>query len=370
MQGHGAVLRTSLHETVTPEFVNAAWSKVTDMSRSTLCENSAQALGNLMNVIDEMKLLADEQQQPKLAANEYQSEFVFGAKDLVLYALGGKCYCPSVDARRQPLLISSPKFRHAVGATTAGSPNDLPFLYENHADFAAIPSFFIMPGLMLQLTSPMLTTAITHCDVDLTKILHGEQYLEVFGPLPTSGRLQTRGKVIDVIDKRSGALVITQCDTYDEHGRLVVRNQSATFVVGAGNFGGKSTADAAVVATAAAPQNRKPDASVQLRTSVDQAALYRLSGDLNPLHIDPDFAVLGGQSQPILHGLCSLGFSVRAVLQAYAVGNASRFRAVKARFTKPVLPGQTLNVNMWTSGDRVHFETSVLETGVIVISGE
>lgn len=96
MQGHGAVLRTSLHETVTPEFVNAAWSKVTDMSRSTLCENSAQALGNLMNVIDEMKLLADEQQQPKLAANEYQSEFVFGAKDLVLYALGGKCYCPSV----------------------------------------------------------------------------------------------------------------------------------------------------------------------------------------------------------------------------------------------------------------------------------
>lgn len=92
VQGHGSVLRTSLHEIVTPEYVQGAWSKVTDTSRSTQCENSAQALGNLMNVIDEMKLVADERsgQQQQLAANEYQSEFVFGAKDLVLYALGGK----------------------------------------------------------------------------------------------------------------------------------------------------------------------------------------------------------------------------------------------------------------------------------------
>lgn len=91
VQGHGAVLRTSLHETVTPEFVHGAWSKVTDMSRSTLCEDSTQALGNLMNVIDEMKLVADDRSgQQQLAANEFESEFVFGAKDLVLYALGGK----------------------------------------------------------------------------------------------------------------------------------------------------------------------------------------------------------------------------------------------------------------------------------------
>lgn len=256
----------------------------------------------------------------------------------------------------------------SVGATTT-SPDDLRFLYEHHADFAAIPSFFLMPGLLLSMTTTMVAASITHAEVDLTKILHGEQYLEVFAPLPLDGVLKTRGKVIDVLDKKSGAVVITQCDTFDAAGTLLVRNQSATFIVGVGNFGGKSKPSADVVPAVAAP-SRKPDTSVQLRTSVDQAALYRLSGDLNPLHIDPNFALLGGQPVPILHGLCSLGFSVRAVLQAYAGNDGSRFRAVKARFTKPVIPGQTLNVNMWKSGDRIFFETSVLETGVSVISGE
>lgn len=95
----------------------------------------------------------------------------------------------------------------------------------------------------------------------------------------------------------------------------------------------------------------------------------RMSGDLNPLHIDPDFAKMGGQSVPILHGLCSLGFSVRAVIQAFASNDASAFKAVKARFTKPVIPGQTLKVEMWQNNLRIHFKTSILETGVEVITG-
>lgn len=97
--------------------------------------------------------------------------------------------------------------------------------------------------------------------------------------------------------------------------------------------------------------------------------LYRLSGDFNPLHIDPDIAKLGGQPVPILHGICTLGFSVRAVLQQYANNDSTKFKAVKARFAKPVLPGQTLNINMWKNGDRIHFETSVVETGVTVVTG-
>ncbi len=95
-------------------------------------------------------------------------------------------------------------------------------------------------------------------------------------------------------------------DSYDASGRLIVRSQSSTFVIRAGNFGGKSKADDAVVPAIPAP-NRKADASVQYKTSEDQAALYRLSGDFNTLHIDPDFAKLGGQPVPILHGLCTLG---------------------------------------------------------------
>lgn len=145
------------------------------------------------------------------------------------------------------------------------------------------------------------------------------------------------------------------------------KNQLSTFVVGAGNFGGKTKASDDVKPVVSIP-NRPCDASVKYTTSVDQAALYRLSGDLNPLHIDPEFAKLGGQKVPIMHGLCTLGFSVRAVLSTYAENDASLFKAVKARFTKPAIPGQTLEIQMWQNDNRIHFKTIIVETGVEVIT--
>lgn len=98
--------------------------------------------------------------------------------------------------------------------------------------------------------------------------------------------------------------------------------------------------------------------------------VFRLSGDLNPLHIDPDFAKLGGHKVPILHGLCTLGFSVRAVLSAYADNDVYLFKAVKARFTKPTLPGQTLEIQMWQNGNRIHFKTLIADSGLEVITGK
>lgn len=97
--------------------------------------------------------------------------------------------------------------------------------------------------------------------------------------------------------------------------------------------------------------------------------MFRLSGDLNPLHIDPDFSKLGGHDIPILHGLGTLGISVRLILATYASNDVSLFKAVKARFTKPVLPGQTLEVQMWQNGNRIHFKTLIVDTGVEVITG-
>ncbi|TAE95928.1 MAG: hypothetical protein EAZ80_08875 [Runella slithyformis] len=124
-------------------------------------------------------------------------------------------------------------------------------------------------------------------------MLHGEQYVELLRPLPTDGKLITRGSIVDVMDKKSGAVVVTLCESRDEHGELLVRNQSSTFVVGAGNFGGKSKPNDQVIPTVPAP-NRNPDFVALCKTSIDQAALYRLSGDYNPMHIDPNFSKMGG----------------------------------------------------------------------------
>lgn len=111
--------------------------------------------------------------------------------------------------------------------------------------------------------------------------------------MPTDGKLVTRGTVIDVMDKKSGAVVVTLCESFDESGQALIRNQSSTFVVGAGNFGGKSKPNDQVIPTIPNP-SRAPDFTALCKTTIDQAALYRLCGDFNPMHIDPNFAKLGG----------------------------------------------------------------------------
>lgn len=117
--------------------------------------------------------------------------------------------------------------------------------------------------------------------------------MELLRPLPSDGKLITRGSVVDVMDKKSGAVVVTLTETFDASGQQIIRNQSSTFVVGAGNFGGKSQPNDKVIPTVPTPK-RSPDYTALCKTSIDQAALYRLSGDLNPMHIDPEFSKLGG----------------------------------------------------------------------------
>lgn len=194
--------------------------------------------------------------------------------------------------------------------------------------------------------------------------------MEVFDNLPTDGTLNTIGKVIDVMDKKSGAVVVTSCDSYDQKGNLLTRSQSSTFIVGCGNFGGKKEPSSEVVPVVPTPKT-KPDAFVQVTTSENQAAVYRLSGDLNPLHIDPGFSILAGYKIPILHGLCSLGVSLKAVIKTYANNDPSLFKAIKVRFTKPVIPGQSLRVDMWKAdNNRILFKTTCIETGQEVLTGK
>lgn len=218
------------------------------------------------------------------------------------------------------------------------------------------------------MSSSMFADNLPNKELDPTKILHGEQYIEVYKQLPTQATVETRFKLLDVLDKGKGAVFIINHETFDTktEEKLSV-GQITIFIVGAGGFQGKRSSSSAVPVID--PPNRQPDTSVSQQTSYDQAALYRLSGDTNPLHMDPNIALMGGHQRPILHGLCSLGYSVRHVLQAYADGDPALFKAVKTRFAKPVLPGQTLRTDMWQDGNRIHFQTYTAENNVPVLTG-
>jgi multifunctional beta-oxidation protein len=200
-------------------------------------------------------------------------------------------------------------------------------------------------------------------------LLHGEQYMEVRKfPIPTSANTLTYPKLIDVIDKGNAAIVVAGYTTKDaKTGEDLFYNESSVFIRGSGGFGGspKPTVARAKAATAAykAPK-RAPDAVVEEKTSEDQAALYRLNGDLNPLHIDPEFSKVGGFKTPILHGLCSLGVSAKHVFAKYGA-----YKNLKVRFAGVVLPGQTLKTEMWKEGNTVLFQTTVVETGKPAITG-
>uniref|UniRef100_A0A1I7T323 MaoC-like domain-containing protein n=1 Tax=Caenorhabditis tropicalis TaxID=1561998 RepID=A0A1I7T323_9PELO len=262
------------------------------------------------------------------------SEFEYTTRDAIIYALG-------------------------VGAR---AKEDLCYVYENHEDFKVLPSFIVAPGFLAHTLMDW-----PGVEFDLQKVLHGEQYIEVLHPLPADGKLKSEARVVDILDKGSGALILGNVTTYDEQGKKVAIQQFSTFQTGYGNFGGDRTSPHEF--KAAAVPDRAPDAVIEQKTSVDQAALYRLgSGDMNPLHVDPQFAKVSGFKTPILHGLCSLGFATRHVIAAWAGNDSNKFKAIKVRFSSPVLPGQTLVTETWKNGNRILFQVKVKETGKVVIS--
>ncbi|KAK4883830.1 hypothetical protein RN001_000101 [Aquatica leii] len=336
-RSNGTLLRQKITDGVSIENVRDSWPEIINMKGSQGCDSIREATGTLMESLEFLKNGSEQ----ALSMSREGDIFTFASKDLILYALG-------------------------VGASVH-EPAELKFLYENHEDFAPLPTYYIIPGLLSTMLSGIAENAIPGKSVTFDQILHGEHYFEVFSNLPESGTLLSKSKVAEVLDKGSGAAIVVDTETYNELGLLTTRNQSVAFAVGAGGFGGPRTGS--YIKPCLPKPNRKPDISMSYKTSNDQAALYRLCGDLNPLHIDPNMAVLLGFEKPILHGLCSLGISVRLVLKVFAEYDHSLFKAVKARFSKAVLPGQTLRVDMWRDGNRIHFETVVVETDAVAIAG-
>jgi len=200
-------------------------------------------------------------------------------------------------------------------------------------------------------------------DINLAMLVHAEQFIELHRPLPVAGTARTVSTVTGIYDKGSGALVAGENQAVDATtGEPLVTTRSGIFIRGEGGFGGERGSDQSW-----RRPDREPDHTVVLQTRPEQALIYRLSGDRNPLHADPKFAARGGFDKPILHGLCTYGVTGRALLHALCGSDPARFRSMYGRFSRPVWPGDTLTVSIWLQeGDTALFQTTRPD-GVVVI---
>src|ERR1700727_3071288 len=204
-------------------------------------------------------------------------------------------------------------------------------------------------------------------DVDRAMRVHAEQYFELHRPLPVAGTVSPTSTVTGIYDKGSGALVVSENVAVDvATGEPLVTSRGGTFIRGEGGFGGPRGADQPWELP-----DRAPDHQVVRETRPEQALIYRLSGDRNPLHVDPKFAARGGFSQPILHRLCTYRVTARALLQVLCDNDPARVRSMSRRFTRPVLPGEPLTISIWREegSDTALFQTARTDGEVVIDRG-
>ncbi|KAI1470656.1 NAD(P)-binding protein [Daldinia caldariorum] len=330
-----------------PEEVAKNWEKIVnfDDGRADHPEKAqdsvAKIMANMENKRGASKAPTEsnqylEAQKNALTAKSEPTEFTYTERDSLLYNLG-------VGAKR----------------------TELEYVYEGHENFQLLPTYGVIPQFDTAMPFNMDELVPNFSPMML---LHGEQYLEVKKyPIPTAARTKNFGRLIEVVDKGNAAIVKYGVTTVNaESGEELFYNEATIFLRGSGGFGGlKKPADRGAATAVNAPPKRHPDIIVESKTTEEQAAIYRLSGDYNPLHVDPGFAKMGGFKVPILHGLCSMGVAAKAVYEKFGP-----FRNVKVRFTGTVVPGQTLVTEMWKEGpSRVVFQSKVKETGRVAISG-
>jgi len=222
----------------------------------------------------------------------------------------------------------------------AGVESELDFLYEKN--LKVFPTFAVVPPSVVGWDFP------ARIGMNMFHVLHGEQKVEHHAPIPTKGTLYLSSGLDAIYDKGdAGAVAYSSMEVRDESGTLLYISRAVIFDRSAGNFGGDRGSRPEKVAP---PEGKAPDFRVEYATSPDQAALYRLSGDKNPLHIEPEYARMGGLDRPILHGLCTFGFAGRAVLHSLCGGDPAKFNSFSVRFTGVVFPGETLITEGWETG--------------------
>ena len=258
---------------------------------------------------------------------------------------------------------------YALGVGAANDPTDateLPLVYEGAKEgFKALPSYAALPQL-----SAMLELAkrgdklIPGLNYGFDRSLHGEQYTEIKLPFNANAKLTHTYKLKQAFDKKPHAVVVIGVDTKDESGQDIAYNEMSVFVRDGGGWGG----DRGPSGDVNVPPKREPDATITEHVPENQALLYRLSGDWNPLHADPQFAQAFGFDKPILHGMCTHGYVTRHVVKAFCDNDPRLVKSIKVRFAQSVFPGETLQTRMWKESDtRIVFESSVLEREKVVI---
>jgi acyl dehydratase len=243
-----------------------------------------------------------------------------------------------------------------AGADKALDPRELTYTYEK--DLKVIPSFAVIPpagGLATLMTVPGM-------EINLALVLHGEQEIEIHEPIPAAGSIESFPRITGIYDKGKAALIILEVVSKMD-GEPLFTNRYSIFARGEGGFGGEPGPKAGDL-----PPERDPDLVIESPTRGDQALLYRLSGDMNPLHCDPEFAQMAGFDRPILHGLCSYGVVCKAVVDNLLGGDVTRVARYKARFAGILFPGETIVTRLWRQGEEVFIEARAKERDTPVIT--
>lgn len=248
-----------------------------------------------------------------VAAEPRSAEISWDHKDIQLYHLGLGAGVPATD------------------------PDELRYTLESRLH--VLPSFATVAGAGQGVIGGIGGPGL---DVSLASVLHGGQRIEIHRPIPVKGQAVSTSKIAAVYDKGKAAILVLRTEATDDEGPLWT-SDAQIFVRGEGGFGG----DRGPSVRTELP-SRGPDRTVEKAIREDQALLYRLSGDFNPLHADPEFAKTAGFDRPILHGLCSYGMALKAVVDTALGGDVTRVRAYTTRFAGVVHPGETLRIRMWT----------------------
>ena len=265
-------------------------------------------------------------------------EVVVDNREMILYALG-------IGFQRDPMNAA-----------------DYNFTYENAEDFQSFPTI----AVVMAHRQPAMTSVPGMPSFNPMMLLHGEEKLEVYSPIQADTTLSVAESVYDLQDKGKATVMVILSEIKDkETGELKAKIYMTLFIRGIGGFGNKGKYQNPLPN---APKTA-PHKSSEEKTDANQAFLYRLCGDRNPLHVDPNMSAMGGFDVPILHGLCTYGINARAVQQAFFKEDPTQLESISGRFTSHVFPGETLIVDMWKEGNKIVFASRTKERGKVVMKG-